>query len=70
MISNENNLVALKNQLARTVIYNDFTPYFLDEFPIEKSYGIGIYIPFASDVLYGQYSSLDWHKDSELFCSL
>jgi len=30
--------------------------------------GIGIYIPFASDALFSQYSWLDWYKDSELFC--
>jgi hypothetical protein len=67
-ISNENNLMALKKQISKTVIYHDFTPYFLDEFPIEKSCGIGIYIPFANDVLFEQYSQIDWHKDSELFC--
>jgi len=68
IISNESNLIALRKQISRTVIYNDFTPYFLDEFPIEKSCGIGIYIPFANDVLYEPYSSLDWYKDSGLFC--
>jgi hypothetical protein len=40
----------------------------LDEFSIEKSCGIGIYIPFADDVLYGWYGLLDWYKDSGLFC--
>jgi hypothetical protein len=69
MISNENSLMALRKQISRTVIYNDFTPYFLDEFPIEKSCGIGIYIPFANDILFEQYRALDWYKDSELFCS-
>jgi len=68
LISNENDLAALRKQISKAVIYNDFTPYFLDEFSIEKSCGIGIYIPFANDVLYGQYSLLDWYKDSGLFC--
>ncbi|MDR2970660.1 MAG: hypothetical protein LBU83_01840 [Bacteroidales bacterium] len=68
-ITNESNLMALKAQISKTVIYNDFTPYFLDEFPIEKSCGIGIYVPFENDILYEQYRSLDWYKDSELFCS-
>ncbi|MDR2594616.1 MAG: hypothetical protein LBC87_07595 [Fibromonadaceae bacterium] len=68
IISNESDLIALRKQISRAVIYNDFTPYFLDEFPIEKSCGIGIYIPFANDVLYEPYSSLDWYKDSGLFC--
>jgi hypothetical protein len=67
-ISNENNLTALRNQLSKTVIYNDFTPSFLNEILIEKSSGIGIYIPFANDALFSEYSSLDWYKDSELFC--
>jgi hypothetical protein len=70
IISNENNLIALRKQISKTVIYNDFTPYFLDEFSIERSCGIGIYVPFANDALYGRYSLLDWYKDSELFCSL
>jgi hypothetical protein len=43
-ISNKNNLTALKEQISKTVIYNDFTPYFLNEFPIEKSCGIGIIV--------------------------
>jgi hypothetical protein len=38
------------------------------QFSIEKSCGIGIYIPFVDDVLYGRYSLLDWYKDSGLFC--
>jgi hypothetical protein len=67
-ISNESNLLALKEQISKTVIYNDFTPYFLDEFSIERSCGIGIYIPFMDDVLFYQYSLLNWHKDSGLIC--
>lgn len=67
-ISSESNLTALKKQIAKTVIYRDFTPYFLDEFAIEKSSGIGIYIPFESDILFNYYSLLDWHKDSGLYC--
>jgi hypothetical protein len=70
IISNESDLIALRKQISRAVIYNDFTPYFLDEFPIEKSCGIGIYIPFANDALFNPYSSLDWYKDSGLFCLL
>jgi len=69
-LSNENDLIALRKQISRTVIYNDYTPYFLDEFPIEKSCGIGIYIPFANDALFEPYSLLDWYKDSGLFCSV
>jgi hypothetical protein len=68
IITDENNLTALRKQISQTVIYNDFTPYFLNEFPIEKSSGIGIYIPFANDVLFEQYRLLDWYRDSELFC--
>jgi hypothetical protein len=68
IISNENDLIALRKQISKAVIYNDFTPYFLDEFSIEKSSGIGIYIPFENDVLFEQYRLLDWYKDSELFC--
>jgi hypothetical protein len=68
-ISNEANLIALRKQISKTVIYNDWTPYFLDEFSIERSCGIGIYIPFENDVLFHQYSLLDWHKDTGLFCA-
>jgi hypothetical protein len=70
LISNESDLIALRDQISKTVIYNDFTPYFLDEFPIEKSSGIGIYIPFANDALFNQYNMLDWYRDSGLFCSV
>jgi len=67
-ISNESNLLALKEQISKTVIYNYFTPYFLNEFSIEKSCGIGIYIPFADDVHFSQYSLLDWYNASGLIC--
>lgn len=67
-ISDEDNLLALRGQISKTIIYNDFTPYFLNEFPIERSCGIGIYIPFAGDVLFSQYSMLDWYRDSGLVC--
>ncbi len=69
IISNESYLAALRKQISKAVIYNDFTPYFLDEISIERSSGIGIYIPFADDALFEQYSLLDWYKDSELFCA-
>jgi hypothetical protein len=67
-ISNESNLANIKRQISKTVIYRDFTPYFLNEFAIEKSCGIGIYIPSENDILFGQYSSLDWYIDSKLSC--
>jgi hypothetical protein len=69
-ISNESNLAALKNQLSKTVIYNDFTPSFLNEISLEKSSGIGVYIPFANDALFSEYSLLDWYRDSALFCAI
>jgi len=68
LISNEMDLIALREQISKTVIYNDFTPYFLDEISIEKSCGMGIYIPFEKDALFNQYSLLDWYIDSGLFC--
>lgn len=68
IISNESDLMNLRKQISKTVIYNDFTPYFLNEFPIEKSSGIGIYIPFENDALFNHYNMLDWYKDSGLFC--
>jgi hypothetical protein len=67
-IMDENNLMALKKHISKAVIYNDFTPYFLDEFSIEKSCGMSVYIPFENDVLYEYYRLLDWYKDTELFC--
>lgn len=68
IISDENDLTALRKHISKTVIYNDFTPYFLDEISIEKSCGISIYIPFEDDVLYEHYRLLDWYKDTGLFC--
>jgi hypothetical protein len=69
LILDETDLIKLKEQISKAVLYNDFTPYFLNEFPIEKSSGIGVYIPFENDALFNQYSLLDWYRDSELFCS-
>jgi hypothetical protein len=67
-ISNKNNLTAIKRQISKTIIYRDFTPYFLNEFAIERSCGIGIYIPSENNAFFEQYSSLDWYKDSKLSC--
>jgi hypothetical protein len=68
-IQSEDYIVELKQQIARMVIYHDFTPYFLSELTIEKSCGISVYVSIANDSLDKQYKLFDWYIDSNLLCS-
>ncbi|MDR3227589.1 MAG: hypothetical protein LBT56_07965, partial [Prevotellaceae bacterium] len=61
----ENDLVALKQQLSKIVVYHDFTPYFLNEFPITESCGMSVYISSGDDRLDAQYKLLDWYRDTQ-----
>ncbi len=66
---NQSSIIALKQQLLKTVIYNEFTPYLLETLVIEKSCGISVYVSHStSDYWDGQYKKLDWYKDSRLLC--
>jgi hypothetical protein len=67
-IQNEDYIVAIKQQIARMVIYHDFTPYFLSELAIEKSCGISVYVSPVNDGLDKQYKLFDWYIDSKLLC--
>jgi hypothetical protein len=68
-IRDEDCIAALKQQIARMVIYRDFTPYFLDELTIERSCGISVYVSISNDDLNNEYELLDWYIDSKLLCS-
>jgi len=64
-----NYIVNIKQQIARTIIYRDHTPYFLNDLPLEKSWGISLFVfPYQSDYLENQYKMLDWYRDTELLC--
>jgi hypothetical protein len=65
-VTNEQQLTLLKQQLSMMVLYNDFTPYFLLEYPIVKSCGISVYISTENDDLNEQYKQLDWYRDINL----
>ena len=67
--SANDNIAAIKQQIARTIIYRDYTPYFLNDLPLEKSCGISIFVfPYENDFLENQYKMLDWYRDTELLC--
>jgi len=68
-IQNQSAITAFKQQISKTVIYRDFTPYFLGTLAIEKSCGISVYVsPSTDDELDEQYKQLDWYKDTGLLC--
>jgi hypothetical protein len=66
IIHNEQYLTSVKQQLSKMVIYNDFTPYFLTEYPIKNSCGISIYISSGNNALDEHYKLLDWYIDSKI----
>jgi hypothetical protein len=68
-IQSDDCIVALKQQIARIVMYHDFTPYFLSNLVIEKSCGVSVYVSTADDSLDNQYKLFDWYVDSNLLCS-
>jgi hypothetical protein len=59
------NILKIKQQISKIVIYNDFTPYFLN-IEIRRSCGISIYISTGNNELDNKYKLLDWHKDSKI----
>lgn len=68
-IQSDDYIVALKQQIARVVMYHDFTPYFLSHLAIEKSCGLSVYVSPADDNLDNRYKLFDWYIDSNLLCS-
>jgi hypothetical protein len=57
----------LVGHLAKAVIYNDYTPYFLNEYAITRSCGLSVYISSGNETLDSSYQSLDWYRESQLF---
>jgi hypothetical protein len=54
-------LLSLRQQLSKLVIYHDFTPYLLAKLPIVRSCGISIYLPSGNAALDAKYRQLDWY---------
>jgi hypothetical protein len=63
LITEEQQLTLVREQLSKAVIYNDFTPYFILEYPIKKSCGISVYISSVNNDLDRYYKTLDWYID-------
>jgi hypothetical protein len=59
-----NDITAIEQQLSKVVIYNDFTPYFLNDIEIIHSCGISIYGSYGNGQLDEVYQQLDWYIDS------
>lgn len=64
VIKNEASLLSLRQQLAKMVIYHDYTPYLLGQLPLTRSCGVSIYLPFGNAALDKPYEQLDWYADS------
>jgi len=63
------NITDINQQIARTIVYRDYTPYFLKDLPIEKSCGISLFVfPYPDTELENQYKALDWYNDTQLLC--
>jgi hypothetical protein len=54
-------LLSLRQQLSKLVIYHDFTPYFLTKLPLLRSCGISIYLSSDNATLDAKYRQLDWY---------
>jgi hypothetical protein len=63
LITEEQQLTLVREQVSKAVIYNDFTPYFILEYPIKKSCGISVYILSVNNDLDRYYKALDWYID-------
>lgn len=56
-------LVAIQNQLHKTIMYKAATTHFLGR-PLTKYSGLACYVPFAKDPLLTYYSRLAWYTAS------
>jgi hypothetical protein len=54
-------LLRLRQLLAKSVVYHDYTPYFLAQLPIARSCGVSIYLPSGSAAPEAAYRQLDWY---------
>jgi hypothetical protein len=57
-------LLRLRQQLAKAVIYRDYTPYLLAQLPLARSCGVSVYLPSGNAELDSRYEQLDWYADS------
>lgn len=58
-------LLLLRQQLSKMVIYHDFTPYLLGKLPIVRSCGVSIYLSSGNAALDAGYKQLDWSLNIE-----
>jgi hypothetical protein len=63
VIQDEVLLLSLRQQLARMVVYNACTPYFLSQLPLTRVCGVSIYLSSGSVALDQYYGQLDWYVD-------
>jgi hypothetical protein len=64
IVSSENHIASIEQQMSEIVIYNDFTPYFLNKLKIINSCGISIYVSYGNRQLDEAYRQLDWYLDT------
>ncbi|SFE62751.1 hypothetical protein SAMN05518672_108157 [Chitinophaga sp. CF118] len=62
----ESDLLALKEQLAKVVLYKDHTDKFFDV-PIKSYCGLSIYSPTANDPYTNYYTTLNWSSASDWY---
>jgi hypothetical protein len=63
-VYSEGYIAEIEQQISKIVIYNDFTPYFLNKFEISNSCGISIYISYGNIQLDEAYKQLEWYIDT------
>jgi len=59
-------ILNINQQLSTMVLYNGFTPFFLQDYPILKSCGLSVYISSSNKELDEYYKRLDWYRDTGL----
>ncbi|MDR2027363.1 MAG: hypothetical protein LBQ01_07385 [Prevotellaceae bacterium] len=62
-VNSENRIAEIEQQISQIVVYNDFTPYFLNKFEIINSCGISIYVSSGDRQLDETYKQLEWYID-------
>ncbi|MDR2010342.1 MAG: hypothetical protein LBQ22_07660 [Bacteroidales bacterium] len=63
-VYSENRIAEIERQISKTVIYNGFTPYFLNKLEIINSCGISIYVSSGDRQLDEAYKQLEWYIDT------
>jgi len=65
-ISQKEDISILENYLSKIILYHDNTPYFFNQFSIENSCGISLYVSNSDYQLDEEYKHLSWYRDSKL----